>query len=97
MWYLDSRDPGSDRSTQIDARLQEMDGRTVAQAVRVEPLAGKVRGTSVEHGRILGEKISHAKSGQGRTAVIDEEWLRRGRCQSALADVRAEQLRGLRP
>ena len=69
----------------------------MAQAVRVEPLAGEARARRASTVAGLGEKISHAESGQGRTAVIDEEWLRRGRCQSALADLRAEQLRGLRP
>jgi hypothetical protein len=82
---------------EIDARLQEMDGRAVPQAVRVEPLSYETGTRGAGAIAVLGEEIPDAESRRRCASVIDEEWRCRGRRQPALADVRAEQLDGLRP
>jgi hypothetical protein len=81
---------------EIDARLQEMDGRAVPQAVRVEPLSFETGNRSAGAIAVFCEEIPHAESSQRRASVIDEEWLCRRRRQPTLADVGTEQLGRLR-
>jgi hypothetical protein len=59
----------------VDARPEQVNSRTVAQAVGVQPLRRQRRHRLPRLRAVLPQDVAHAESREGSTAMIDREWL----------------------
>lgn len=82
---------------QVDASLQEMDGGTVAHAMRVQSFARQGGRAALRQRAVLRQQKADAETRQHPSTAVDEERVVRGGGHAAFGDEVAEELGGLRP
>src|SRR5437870_7102215 len=89
-------EPAAD-GREIDARLEEMNRRAVAEAVRMEAFAGEGGRHGACAHEVLREYVADAEARQRRAAMIDEDRDGRAEIELTLGAERPQDLGRLRP